>query len=385
MKGTVKQFFCIIKKVRIIKREIWRIMLYSDIYYNIEIKHVKNRVLFIILATILSLLLFSCINSDIIVHGMLFASFLLSGLSLVSLLHYFFILRYPDKLVSFRKQFIIFIDMMALTYLIIIFEKYGLFLLAFYVWLIMWNSSSYGIYYYVASIVSSIISWALIYLYSPYWHTHFDIVLAFVLPALIIPLYYLKTITSISEENIYLNEVLSTTEQHANFDALTGISNRKVYEEVIYETLKKREPFALFFIDLNKFKPINDRYGHQVGDKVLVEVARRLKSCMDDEDFLARLGGDEFVIISKKKRVFLPKFIDKIEKNVIGLFTTDNLVIPIEFSMGISLYPDDSRDKIKLGHYADEAMYAAKKDPNCHHRFWADLGKKKHSLKKKAC
>jgi diguanylate cyclase (GGDEF)-like protein len=350
-----------------------RMMLHNGIYYQTEKRHVKNRVLFIILATLFGFLFFSRTTGSETIEGMLVASFLMAGLSILSLLHYLFILYYPHKLVSFRKQFTIVIDMLTLTFLIVVFGKYGLFLLPFYIWLIMWNSSSYGIRYYPCSIISSIISWTLIYFYSPYWQEHFDIVLAFALPALLIPPYYLKTITSISQENVYLNEALSTTEQDANYDALTGIPNRKMYEEILYSTLKRREPFALFFIDLNKFKPINDKYGHQMGDNVLIEVAQRLQSCMDEEDFLARLGGDEFVIVSKKKKVFLPKFIEKIEKNVIGLFKTDNLSIPIELSMGISLYPSDAKEKVILGQYADEAMYAAKQNPYSYHMFWSEL------------
>jgi len=81
---------------------------------------------------------------------------------------------------------------------------------------------------------------------------------------------------------------------------LTGVANRKQYKDTMMDLIHEKEPFALLFIDLNKFKAINDTHGHHVGDEVLKEVARRLSENIDDDDFLARLGGDEFVIITKR-------------------------------------------------------------------------------------
>jgi len=155
------------------------------------------------------------------------------------------------------------------------------------------------------------------------------------------------------------------------------LANRKTYEQELKSAFKAKEFFALLFIDLNKFKNINDTYGHHIGDEVLIEVAKRLKSQMDEEDFLARLGGDEFAIISRKKKVFLPKFVKKLEKNVIGDHQIDDIKVSIELSIGISMYPDDAKSSIMLAKYADIAMYAAKKRKNCYHVFYEELKNKK--------
>jgi len=90
------------------------------------------------------------------------------------------------------------------------------------------------------------------------------------------PLFYLKYIVCMHAKNEELTEVLSSTAQNAQHDELTGVANRKAYKEEIRSAIKSREFFALVFIDLKKFKLINDLYGHHIGDEVLKEVVKRL-------------------------------------------------------------------------------------------------------------
>jgi diguanylate cyclase (GGDEF)-like protein len=174
-------------------------------------------------------------------------------------------------------------------------------------------------------------------------------------------------------QNSELTQVLSSTAKDARHDELTGVANRKVYKEEMKKALKSREFFALCFIDLNKFKVINDTHGHHIGDEVLKEVVRRLENYLGDEDFLARLGGDEFVIITRRKRVFLQKFIQRLEEAVIGKFEVEGLSVPIELSIGVSTFPDDSKTEMMLSKYADEAMYVAKKNKSTYHKFYDEL------------
>jgi len=181
-------------------------------------------------------------------------------------------------------------------------------------------------------------------------------------------------------KHVELTEVLNSAAKDARHDELTGVANRKVYKEEIREAIKRREFFALLFIDLNKFKVINDTHGHHIGDEVLKEVVRRLTEYLGEEDFLARLGGDEFVIITRRKKVFLPKFVEKLEQEVIGKFEVEGVTVPIELSIGISTFPDDHRSEMMLSKYADEAMYVAKKDPSRFHMFYAELTEAQKSL-----
>ncbi len=343
-------------------------MVAQNIYYQEEKKYVANKLTILFIITFFSF----AINTEIF-SQILLIRLVLGGLVLITMLHYILIVRYADTLTVYRKNISILLDLTILTFLIMLLEKNGLFFFPFYIIIVMQSGLSFGIQYFYVSIFSAIISWILLLIYSEYWSVHYDIIATFAMAALLIPLFYLNFITRVHEQNDKLSERLSETEHDANHDPLTGIANRKVYKEVMQNRLKEKEFFALLFIDLNKFKAVNDTHGHHIGDGVLIEVTKRLIKSIDSNDFLARLGGDEFVIISKRKKVFLAKFVENLEKNVIGRHTVHGVEIYIEMSIGISLYPDDSSNELLLGKYADEAMYVAKKKSNIHHMFYSDI------------
>jgi diguanylate cyclase (GGDEF)-like protein len=348
-------------------------MVSQNIYFQEEKRYVESRLLVLFVIIFFSFAFSTQVNSAL-ASTMLLVKLILSGLAIVSLLHYFFMVKMPDKFVSYRKNFLIFADLIVLTLLIAVFEKYGLFLLPLYIIIVMHNGLIFGIKYFYTSIVLAAISWLLLLTYSEYWQLHYDILATFAMTTFLIPLFYLKFITRVHERNDELSGMLVSTEHEANYDVLTGIANRKMYKETIQKILNEDDFFALFFLDLNKFKVINDTYGHQMGDNVLIEVSRRLIKNIDEGDFLARLGGDEFVIITQRKKVFLAKFLEKLEKNVIGKYRVDGVTINIGLSIGVSLYPDDGQDEMTLGKHADEAMYAVKKKYNRTHMFYEDIG-----------
>jgi diguanylate cyclase (GGDEF)-like protein/PAS domain S-box-containing protein len=153
----------------------------------------------------------------------------------------------------------------------------------------------------------------------------------------------------------------------ANYDELTGLPNRHMFMDRLRQEMRKADRsasfLALMFIDLDRFKDVNDRLGHPTGDRLLAEAARRIGACVRSTDTLARLGGDEFtVILSGLDRV---GNVDRIAQSIIAA-----LVRPFEFgderaevsgSIGIALYPPDARDLGDLLARADQAMYASKK------------------------
>jgi diguanylate cyclase (GGDEF)-like protein len=120
---------------------------------------------------------------------------------------------------------------------------------------------------------------------------------------------------------------------------------------------------AALFIDLDGFKPINDRYGHNAGDRLLIEVARRLRGNLRASDLVARLGGDEFFVVLEDMQSVGPleavarKLLAEIERPY-DLGSGEQA--HISASMGISIFPDDSGDTVTLMKHADSAMYAAK-------------------------
>lgn len=152
----------------------------------------------------------------------------------------------------------------------------------------------------------------------------------------------------------------------ANYDSLTGLPNRRLFKDrLIQEVMnaqRKSHALALFFIDLDRFKQVNDLSGHDVGDMLLIQAAHRIKDLVRDSDTVARLGGDEFTVI-------LPDLhnvdhVEQIAQKVLDAlaqpFSICDEQVYVSGSVGIALYPDEAATVEELISKADQAMYAAK-------------------------
>jgi len=163
----------------------------------------------------------------------------------------------------------------------------------------------------------------------------------------------------------------------AHHDALTGLANRVLFndrlEQAIIKAKRNKTKLVLFFIDLDRFKEINDSMGHDIGDEVLKEVTARLESAIRKEDSLARLGGDEFTIIIEnlvdvQNVSFLANKILKVLSNPVII---DDNKLYVSSSIGISIYPDDGTSTQNLLKYADSAMYKAKAEGRNNFQFYS--------------
>ena len=147
-------------------------------------------------------------------------------------------------------------------------------------------------------------------------------------------------------------------------DALTGLSNRKKMREDIHLLLdNKHERFAFLFIDLDKFKGVNDNSGHLAGDHILKTVAARLRSIISPTDTISRIGGDEFVVILKdlKSTANAEKIAVAIGETLSTAFTYKETQLFIGASIGISIFPEHGIDEDTLNKKADSAMYEVKR------------------------
>ncbi len=162
----------------------------------------------------------------------------------------------------------------------------------------------------------------------------------------------------------------------ANHDSLTGLPNRALFNIRLKQGIKKaknkEKGLALFFIDLDKFKEINDSLGHDVGDRVLKIITAILKSSIRKEDTLARLAGDEFTIIMED--ITYSEDVSKLGHAILNMFAepihVDEHVLYITSSIGISLYPQDANNEKDLLKYADTAMYRAKESGRNNFQFY---------------
>jgi diguanylate cyclase (GGDEF)-like protein len=167
----------------------------------------------------------------------------------------------------------------------------------------------------------------------------------------------------------------------AHHDSLTGLANRKLFYDRLKAALasaRRHElPLALLLLDLNEFKPVNDTYGHQVGDQLLQEVAHRVSDCVREADCVARMGGDEFTFIfadishAEDAAAAARKILEQMEQP----YHVGGHELTMRASIGISLFPDDADHLEDLVRNADVAMYRAKKEKGNAYSFYsADLG-----------
>ncbi len=165
----------------------------------------------------------------------------------------------------------------------------------------------------------------------------------------------------------FLNQTKKELLYNATHDSLTNLLNRAGLQEALTEILEQHNnnKIALLFIDLDNFKEINDRLGHDAGDKLLIEISNKLKETASQYYQIARFGGDEFILFMEYNYSF-DKLKNKINNNILKLFNIPYTVNQHEFeitaSIGVSIYPDNSNTRKELITHADIAMYKAKKE-----------------------
>lgn len=180
------------------------------------------------------------------------------------------------------------------------------------------------------------------------------------------------------QPNVFLGIIFDITvrkeheqqlEYMAFYDTLTGLPNRNLlkgyFPKAIARCKRKNTQLAIMYLDLDKFKSVNDSFGHDIGDLLLKQVAQRLIKCVRDGDIVSRQGGDEFIILledicSKELHVVAKRIITNISEP----FTIDMKKVNVSASIGISLYPEHGEDLQTLTGHADEAMFECKASSN---------------------
>jgi len=177
---------------------------------------------------------------------------------------------------------------------------------------------------------------------------------------------HLRLITDMLGANLYREALEQRAEGLATRDTLTGLPNRRVVKERIESAMARAERhhylFALLFLDLDGFKPINDRLGHTEGDATLRQVADDLRRVVRGEDSVLRYAGDEFLILVEDIAHIseVETIAQRIVENVRREVRKGDLSLPLSASLGVSLYPFDDGSPEEMVHHADLAMYAAK-------------------------
>ncbi|WP_249871544.1 sensor domain-containing diguanylate cyclase [Oceanobacillus saliphilus] len=156
----------------------------------------------------------------------------------------------------------------------------------------------------------------------------------------------------------------------AYHDSLTGLKDRRIFTQIVNESIetaeKTNETIAIMYIDIDKFKSINDTFGHHVGDKLLQQFAERLKGCVRENDVLCRVGGDEFLVLLKgiKDKNQLADVAKRMQSAFQRPYQISENILDVTSSIGIAVFPKDGLKSRSLIHHADQALYRAKENRN---------------------
>ena len=185
--------------------------------------------------------------------------------------------------------------------------------------------------------------------------------------------HYISNFSDISEAK----EAEAAIMRLVHFDQLTGLPNRTLLNDRIEHTLgrakRNHEPFAVMFLDLDRFKNVNDSLGHRIGDELLIQLARRLKQALRDEDTISRLGGDEFIMLLPGTDADGAAHVaEKLLEITSPPYCIDQHELTCTSSVGIALYPADGDTLESLSMRADTAMYRAKKAGRNTFRFFTN-------------
>lgn len=152
-------------------------------------------------------------------------------------------------------------------------------------------------------------------------------------------------------------------EKLANTDALTGLYNERYLSERLKRNGKLHKKFAMFYLDLDRFKPINDTYGHDMGDRLLKAVSRRLCKCIRKTDYAFRIGGDEFSLIIEEGNIndeFCEMMVRRIKSAIDRPFDIEGRLLSVDTSCGYAIYPEHSYKIDEIRIMADHRMYEDK-------------------------
>ena len=186
---------------------------------------------------------------------------------------------------------------------------------------------------------------------------------------------HLAIFSDISERKIAQERI----QQLAHYDVLTGLPNRVLFsdrlEQAIISAQRNHTKIALLFLDIDRFKQINDTLGHGAGDLMLQNVGQRLLSCVREQDTVSRQGGDEFIVVLSDAGIAGAELVaQKILQSIIQPYSIEGHDLRITASVGIAVYPDHAQDSESLIRFADVAMYQAKENGrNCYLSFHPDM------------
>jgi diguanylate cyclase (GGDEF)-like protein len=284
----------------------------------------------------------------------------------------YFLLRFKPKQFYPERIIVLMAGDIASTMIVIYYlGPVSALLVSFPLWYIIGYGMRYGVRYALTGTVLTISAWCILFLSSPYWHQHPFHFMGWLIAFIILPLYYFLMVHRLHATLHELSAALNHSERLATRDHLTGLANRYHFSKVAQEKLTQGQALTFLMFDLDGFKTVNDQFGHQTGDQLLIQVAQSLERCCPANGLVGRLGGDEFIAaIPDCSPEESSKFANQILSTV---SETTGKFREVTASIGICRCPGDADTLSRAKSYSDCAMYAAKKQGKNRYCHYVDL------------
>lgn len=331
-----------------------------------ESEQIKIRLLIVLFILVVEILFiyFSTMHSNnlwiIVLLSLLYLFYTLGYMVLLKKEHHFF--------VAYRRDATMAIDIVIVTIGIYLLNEVGTLLTPIYLIILIGNGLRYGVTMMLKGFALSIASIVFLLFFNVHWQENIYLGISLAVSMVFVTFIVYKILKRLKGYHSQLNSALREVSFLAYHDSLTKLANRHSFELELAKRIRQKKHFYLLFIDLDGFKYVNDQYGHEVGDAVLIEVARRLEKHLDSAAYIARISGDEFVVLTAEEHLS--------EKSLTLLLLalhdtyTHHRINSVSASIGIARFPEDSSQEHLLLRYADEAMYDAKRSgKNCYKFF----------------
>ena len=307
-------------------------------------------------------------QKQIIAINIIFAYFLFS------LPYFYLVYRYPDSS-PWRKYFIIFSDILTLSFVTSLFGVTGAAVYPIYIWIVIANGLRFGLHFLHFASAVAISGFSIAVFMSTSWMTQVELAIGLGLAMMIMPLFFLTLLKHLNHTNLLLENKIKETEYMMSHDSLTDLPNRLYLEQALQVAINNQtneHQLALFFIDVNSFKFINDTLGHLAGDQLIIQFSERLASCLRSSDILARLSGDKFMMLldSQQTQSYAANVATRLMENANGNYQINGHEIFISFNVGIAQYPWDGKTAETLFKHADTALHYSKKYSKSSYHFY---------------
>lgn len=269
--------------------------------------------------------------------------------------------NYPN-----RRRAMMVADSIVVVYPIHLMDQWGAIFFFLIIWVIVNNGLRFGPQSLIETAIVTIVGFITVVWNTPYWMENLPMSSGMLIGIIILPAFFLYLITCLTKVSNELEDHLELASYAATHDELSGLSNRVYFyqalEDKIHDAKRGNLKFYILFIDLDGFKKVNDDYGHDYGDAVIIDVAQKLEIHVRESDAVARLGGDEFaILLSNIKEGFdIAGFTSRLINSISVPLRIKDKELVVSASIGVCAYPFDGVALDDLINASDSAMYESK-------------------------